>query len=471
MVDTTAPTVACPANIVVVAAPGATAAVVNFTVTGNDGVSNVTITTSVPSGAAFALGTTTVTATATDAAGNTSLPCTFTVTVRSATATAVLSASAQYSDTATLQATVSAAPVAGQPLTGTVQFFVNGSPVGTAQLISGVATLALPINLAAGTYNVTAQFTSTNSYYTDSAGGPASLTINKENAATAYNGDTTLLTAGPDFTTASVRLAAHLTLEADGAAFVGDITKATVAFELFKTSNQTSTPDQIVGGVVVDANGDALANINALAVGSYIVKVKVESANQYWTAQPVGTGALSVALATKETQSKGDGWVTDATSGGNGRVTFDFDVKPDKKQKDGPVKGNWTVSFRGLDGFDYVVESTGWQGGYLQFAAEPGVTPLAYTLANFKGRCVVRKVNPATHQTVATLSDYAFEVFAKDGAQVEQEGGHGGGSGSNAQPDAYAFTVWDATGQVWHKVGAAASPVALGSGDIKHKIK
>jgi hypothetical protein len=477
--DSTAPIVNCPANIVAVAAPGATSAVVNFTVTGSDGVSNVTITTSVPSGAAFALGMTTVTATAKDAAGNTSLPCTFTVTVRVPTTTAVLPIAVQYSDTATLQATVSAAPVAGQPLAGTVQFFVNGNPVGTAPVVNGVATLPLPVNSAAGSYNLTAQFTSTNYYYLNSVGGPATLTVNKENSKTIYTGDTALLTGGPDFTTANVRLGAHLTPESDGAGFAGDISKATVVFELFKSGNQTSTPDQIVGGVVVDANGDALATAGALAAGSYTVKVRVEGTNQYWTANPVGTGALGVVVATKDTQSKGDGWVADATSG-TGRATFDFDVKADKKLKDGPVKGNLTLSFRGTDGFDYVVESTGWQGGFLQFAAEPGVTPLAYTRANFKGGCVVRKVNPTTHQTVATLSNYTFEVFAKDGDNDNEgngnnndnNGNNNDNNGSNTQqPDAYAFTVWNAVGQVWHQTGSRSSLVTLGGGDINNKVR
>jgi hypothetical protein len=274
-------------------------------------------------------------------------------------------------------------------------------------------------------------------------------------------------------------LGAHLTPESDGAGFAGDITKATVVFELFKSGNQTSTPDQIVGGVVVDTGGDALATAGALAAGSYTVKVKVEGTNQYWTANPVGTGALSVVVAAKDTQSKGTGWVADATSG-TGRATFDFDVKADKKLKDGPVKGNWTLSFRGTDGFDYVVESTGWQGGFLQFAAEPGVTPLTYMRANFRGRCVVRKVNPTTHQTVATLSNYAFEVFAKDGDLLQHDddgdndnegnGNNNDNNGSNAQqPDAYAFTVWDAAGLVWHQTGLRNALITLGGGNITNK--
>lgn len=83
VVDTTAPTINCPANIVVnlPANSAATTVPVNFNVTASDSCSTTaTVTTSHASGANFPVGTTTVTATATDAAGNTST-CTFDVTV------------------------------------------------------------------------------------------------------------------------------------------------------------------------------------------------------------------------------------------------------------------------------------------------------------------------------------------------------------------------------------------------------
>jgi hypothetical protein len=83
VVDTTAPTINCPADIVVnlPANSAATTVPVNFNVTASDSCSTTAaVTTSHASGANFPVGTTTVTATATDAAGNTST-CTFNVTV------------------------------------------------------------------------------------------------------------------------------------------------------------------------------------------------------------------------------------------------------------------------------------------------------------------------------------------------------------------------------------------------------
>ena len=75
--------------------------------------------------------------------------------------------------------------------------------------------------------------------------------MNKETAETTYTGDMGVVTAGPTVTTATVRLAAHLTQDPDGAP--GDITLAKVTFEIFKSSNMSSTPDITVTNVPVDS--------------------------------------------------------------------------------------------------------------------------------------------------------------------------------------------------------------------------
>ncbi|MET0645322.1 MAG: HYR domain-containing protein, partial [Pyrinomonadaceae bacterium] len=454
--DTTAPSVNCPADIVVAAAPGASSAAVNFNVAANDTVSAVTVTSSPASGSAFAVGTTTVSVTATDAAGNTST-CSFNVTVRSAPVVVVAPASVQYSDAVTLQANVSAAAFPGQPLAGSVQFFLNGSPVGQSALTNGVATLQLTANMPAGTYNVTAQFTSASASYLDAASAAATLNVSRENAAAAYTGDASLLTAGPNANAATVRLGAHLTPEADGAAFAGDITKAVVTFELFKSSNTTATPDLVVSGVAVDANGDAFATVQGVPAETYIVNVRVDAANQFWAANPAGLGVLNIAVPSDEQRSGGGGWVADAASA-NGKANFGFSVSAGKK--DGQVKGNLTFVFRGADGFNYVVKSTTWQDGHLQFSAEPGTSPAVYTRSELKGRCNVQKVNPATGQTVASWGNYSFEANTFDGDLLTPK-----------QSDAYAFVVRDAAGAVWHQVGSRTSLVTLGGGNISNKAR
>ncbi|HEX8685449.1 MAG TPA: HYR domain-containing protein, partial [Pyrinomonadaceae bacterium] len=397
--DTTAPTLSCPADIVVAAAPGASTAAVNFNPTASDTVSGVTVTGSPASGSAFNVGTTTVNVTARDAAGNTST-CSFTVTVKSAAAVVVAPASAQYSDAATLQANVNAPAFPGQPLAGTVEFFLGGTPVGQAALTNGAASIQVPANMPAGIYGVTAQFTSTNPFYLGGSSAPAALTVTRENAAASYTGDAALMTAGPNVNTATVRLGARLTPEADGAAFAGDLSKATVAFELFKSNNTTATPDLVVSGVAVDAAGDAAATAQGVPADTYTVNVRVEAANQFWVTAPASLGVLNLAVPSDELRSGGGGWVADASSA-NGKTSFGFNVSAGRK--DGQVKGNFTLVFRGADGFNYVVKSTGWQDGLLQFAAEPGTSPAVYTRSDIKGRCNVQKVDPATGQTIVSF--------------------------------------------------------------------
>ncbi|MEY2407543.1 MAG: large repetitive protein [Verrucomicrobiota bacterium] len=80
--DAEAPAASCPIDRFVMAAPGATSAVVNFTLAGatdNCGVKSTNC--SPPSGASFLLGDTTVNCTVSDAAANTSSPCSFLITV------------------------------------------------------------------------------------------------------------------------------------------------------------------------------------------------------------------------------------------------------------------------------------------------------------------------------------------------------------------------------------------------------
>ena len=85
MLDKTAPTLTLPSDITL-EAEGPAGAVATYTASATDGVSgSLPVSLSIPSGSAFAVGTTTVTATATDAAGNTASG-EFKVTVRDTTA-------------------------------------------------------------------------------------------------------------------------------------------------------------------------------------------------------------------------------------------------------------------------------------------------------------------------------------------------------------------------------------------------
>ena len=82
--DTTPPQISCPSNITVNTDPNVCSANVNFSVTGSDICSNVSIVSVPASGSTFQVGTTTVHSVATDGCGNTT-SCEFTVTVNSPT--------------------------------------------------------------------------------------------------------------------------------------------------------------------------------------------------------------------------------------------------------------------------------------------------------------------------------------------------------------------------------------------------
>src|SRR5260370_35242471 len=82
------------------------------------------------------------------------------------TTTSVAPASGEYSDPVTLSATVSPAAA------GSMQFLVAASPVGTAVVNSSTGGATLPYNIlqAAGSYTITAQFTSSDPGFLNSSG-------------------------------------------------------------------------------------------------------------------------------------------------------------------------------------------------------------------------------------------------------------------------------------------------------------
>jgi hypothetical protein len=277
------------------------------------------------------------------------------------------------------------------------------------------------------------------------------ITVNKETAETTYTGDMGVITAGPTITTATVRLGAHLTQDPDGAP--GDTTLAQVRFEIFKASNLTNIPDITVSNVPVDANGDALTFLPGLSADTYVVFVKIEAANGYWTANPVGIGTINVAVGSNDQQANGGGWIPDAGSF-NGKGNFGFTVRNDK----GTPRGNSIYVFRGTDGFNYVVKNTSWQGGFLNFSTEPGTNTL--NRSSFKGRCVVQKIDPSTGQVVQSFGNFIFTVDGRDGDLLLPR-----------SFDGYAITILDSNGVIWRRVGTNTDLLPLGGGNVMVKGK
>lgn len=313
----------------------------------------------------------------------------------------------------------------------------------------GTLTVAGNVSTAAGTYNVGFKVMDATGSVSTAA---AQFVVAKETAETVYTGDTAVVTAGPNVSTATFRLGARLIQDADGAA--GDITLARVTFELFKSNNMSDTPDRVVSGVAVNAAGETLpATVDNMAADTYVVKVKVASANGYWTASPVGMATVNVTVGSNDQRVNGGGWVADPGSA-NGKSNFGFTVRNEK----GTPKGNFVYVFRGADGFTYVVKNNAWQGGFLNFAGEVGTSAL--TRASFKGRCNVQKVDPATGATVQSWGNFTFTVDARDGDLLDPR-----------QADGFAITIQDNGGAVWRQVGTSAALVTLGGGNVHVKGK
>jgi catechol 2,3-dioxygenase-like lactoylglutathione lyase family enzyme len=227
-----------------------------------------------------------------------------------------------------------------------------------------------------------------------------------------------------------------------------------VTFELFKSNNMSDTPDRVVSGVAVNASGETLpATIDNMAADTYVVKVKVDSANGYWTASPVGVATVNVTVGSNDQRVNGGGWVADSGSA-DGKSNFGFTVRGEK----GMPKGNFVYVFRGADGFTYVVKNNAWQGGFLNFAGEVGTSAL--TRASFKGRCNVQKVDPATGATVQSWGNFTFTADVRDGDLLDPR-----------QADGFAITIQDNGGAVWRQVGTGAALVALGGGNVHVKGK
>ena len=360
----------------------------------------------------------------------------------------VLSQTVQYSDPIT-PVTVSVSDVdnATADLTLTV---LSAVPAGLTVTPTGTGSLTISGNPAvvAGVYPIDLRVVDPDNATTNAT---VTITVNKETAETSYTGDMSVVTAGPSVTTAIVRLAAHLTQDPDGAP--GDISLARVTFELFKSNNMSNTPDTIVSGVLVDANGDAITFLSGVAADTYVVKVKIDANNGYWTANPVGLSTINVAIGTNDQQTTGGGWVPD-TESANGKGNFGFTVRNDK----GTPKGNSIYVFRGTDGFTYIVKNTSWQGGFLNFSTEPGTSIL--NRSSFKGKCVVQKIDRSTGLVVESFGNFSFIVDGRDGDLLTPR-----------QSDAYAITILDNNGVIWRRIGTNTAMLPLGGGNVLVKGK
>jgi len=273
-----------PANIVVNNNPGQCGAVVNYpapTFTGSCGV----VTSTPPSGSFFPVGTTTVTVKGTRQ-DNTMTTSTFTVTVNAPTTTTVTPADGQFSDVVILKATVTNAVCPG----GAVEFKVNGVVVGSAPVISGMATLPYTITSGQETHPLMATYSSS-SPGTGSSGS-STLTIARENATVtpAASNPTAVRVNSPGGTAGPITLCAAIKEVSDGS--LGNISLATpVTFTLTPLAAGTPTITQTAttSGSGVGETLTACVTLNNVRVNVYDVVINIGGKNYTGSANVVLT--------------------------------------------------------------------------------------------------------------------------------------------------------------------------------------
>ncbi|MCX6649829.1 MAG: PQQ-binding-like beta-propeller repeat protein [Candidatus Bathyarchaeota archaeon] len=336
-------------------------------------------------------------------------------------------ASAQYSDPATITATLTDN---GNPVVGKSIVLWIGTQSTTATTDgSGVATGTITLTQPAGGVTTKAIVPYPTALTTLTIAG--SFTITKEDAILDYKGDLSVITAG---TTGAVRLSVHLTQDDT---YLGNLAYAKVHFIL---TPDTGSPIVISNVPVVPSadgkSGDALTTAS-VPVGNWFVSFTIESANIYWTGGD--EVIIDVIASTAKLMVTGGGWVTD-TASMNNKGNFGFTVN---YQKNGAPKGNFMYLFRATDGYNYLIKSNSWSDGGLSFTST--------NTAFFTGRCTVQVIDRKTGTTVNSFGNYRFTVDLSDDGQ------------STPKADKFGLKVWDpATGTTYKLI----APVIIGGGNI-----
>jgi hypothetical protein len=174
--------------------------------------------------------------------------------------------------------------------------------------------------------------------------------------------------------------------------------------------------------------------------------------NQYFTAPISDPAVVTLYQPFADQFVTGGGWIVDpgynnlpvAISSVNNHGNFGFTVK----YKNGSTpQGQAVYVFRGADGYDYVVKSNSWSGGFLGFSGAN------LNQASFSGKSNVTVINPTTGQAVLGLGggNYTYKIDVVD---------YGPGS-----TDTFDISVYQPSGSMlYHQTGTSSSPLMLGGG-------
>jgi hypothetical protein len=406
-----------------------------------------------------------------------------TLTITAANTNTALSVSpVQYSDPATFTATVTPLTLNGQSLSGTVQFYINGSPVGGANAVNsstGIASYTFANQLTpGGSYSVTANFTSTNVNFSNSNSGSAGLTITKEDAEIEYSGDSLKSTgSSASNSTTSLTMAAVVREQLLGIpdGYLGNKLNTTMLrFTFFKSNDltmstplpgcTTSTLTYLSPGA---SSGAASASCQTGQFGAddYIVKVEL-LVNGYYVAEVENVDVTVTISGTGFTT--GGGWLKDPNLGT--RSNFGFTVK---YLKNGNVQGNSLYIYRKTvaansfalpsggylpaGSYNWIIKSNS-MGGLTQTGCTNTV-PKVCTNSTFTGKNNISAVNRLTGVAFSLGGNYNFQVDVTDLSEP--------GSSPGAGPDTYAIRVWDTSTGTYYQLGSPASQLPIIGGNIQ----
>src|SRR5437667_3536105 len=312
----------------------------------------------------------------------------------------------QYSDKVNLSATVSAASLSG--LTGSVEFFMNGTSQGSSPInTSGVATLSPQVLLgaSASNYPVSAKFTSTSTNFQDSpVSATQSPTVTTEDATVTYGAGNPeaapVLSPGGSSGPFSISVAVAETSpepNGGGLAMPGDINKADVSITLTPVGPGAPPTPTSCTSSVSSSTKTFTCNFNAVAVNTYSVVASV-TGNYYkgfWE-DVVTVYDPSLGFTT--------GGGTIAWPGTGDKTNFGYTMKYNKNLTN--VQGSLLLIRHLPDGSIYRVKSNSVGGLSIGQGQDPNV-PTGW--ASFTGKATYLQPGWAD-----PVGNYSFIVYVED---------------------------------------------------------
>ncbi len=377
----------------------------------------------------------------------------FTLTVLPIPTTLTIAApvTTQYSDPINLSATVNPVTVGSQTATGSVQFFIAGSPVGSAPInSSGVATLTGVANThAAGSYTVTATFTSTNPQFAGSSASAVTQVVSQENAFIQYTGDTiaqvgtNLNLRATAWDSAASGFPGTNTGTTNPDTTIGDITKMWVEFDIYSAGScgsgtPVATPRAQVSdtGTLGDGIGTASITYTSSNENSFCVISKLiangsgGTPNLFYAASDAQAAGIDFYQNTGQF-ADGGGWIVDP-NGSHGNFGFNA-----RYNKNGQPQGQVVYIFRGLfNGVmaDFIIKSNSLSG--LMFSGS--TYPISATL---QGKASIQVIQESNGATLFSSGNATFSASVTDSGKTS-------GVGS----DSFSLTVYDKNGVLYKQV-------------------